>query len=63
MAHSDSTTDFFHMVLAVVLAAGLAGIAVSGNAGTGTAEAGQETALPPGFHTQYNDNLGTGVTG
>lgn len=56
MAHSDSTTDFFHMVLAVVLAAGIAGIAVTGNAETG-AEA-EPAAFPPGFHTEYENNLG-----
>lgn len=55
MAHSDSTTDFFHMVLAVVLATGIAGIAVTGNAETGEAE---PAAFPPGFHTEYENNLG-----
>jgi hypothetical protein len=57
MAHSDSTTDFFHMILAVVLAAGIAGIAVTGNAETGSRET-QPAAFPPGFHTEYENNLG-----
>ena len=58
MAHSDSTTDFFHMVLAVVLATGIAGIAVTGNAETGGAAA-EPAAFPPGFHTEYESNLGS----